>query len=128
MKRDLELIRKILLHFEKDEEIKVINYQDILDEKKLQIEGYDGRTIVEHLNLLFEANYINGEPEMSNTGRLYAVHPFRLTWEGHEFLDATRNESLFQKAIEISKKKSLNLPVDIFKSLMLKLISGELNL
>jgi hypothetical protein len=128
MKRDLELIRKILLHFEDDEEIKLINYQDILDQKKIQIEGYDGGTIVEHLNLLFEANYINGEPEVSKTGRLYAVHPFRLTWEGHEFLDATRNESLFKKAMAISRKKSLNLPVDIFKSLMLKLISGELNL
>jgi len=76
MKRDLERIRKILIHFEDDEEIKVISYKDILDGKKLQFDGYEGRTIVEHLNLLYVANYINVEPETSNTGRLYGVHPF----------------------------------------------------
>ena len=128
MKRDLELIRKLLLFFENREEVTVMNYNKINNEEELRIDDYNGGLIVDHITLLYEAGYLDGEPEKTKTGRIIAVHPYRLTWDGHEFLEAMRNESIFRKAVSITKEKSLNLPLEIFKSLAQKLITNELNI
>lgn len=128
MKRDLELIRKLLFYFENREEVTVMNYNKINNEEELRIDSYSGCLIVDHIILLYEAGYIDGEPEKTSTGRIIAVHPYRLTWDGHEFLEAMRNESIFKKAVNISKEKSLDLPIEIFKSLAQKLITNELSI
>jgi hypothetical protein len=119
MKRDMELIRKILIYFEdKDDDHMVEN---------LEIEEYDSITVQHHLVMLFEAGFIAAEPERTSTGRVFKVHPFRLTWEGHEFLAAARNDSIWAKTkINILSRVS-DIPFSLLKELLITTIRSELS-
>ena len=90
MKRDLELIRELLLFFEEKSSPAYIELPPI--------EGYDENTLKTHLVLMFEAGLLRCEPTRSSTSdRVISVLPFELTWDGHEFLDKVRNESVWNK-------------------------------
>jgi len=82
VKRDMDLIRQLLLKIE--ESSRVINSDEI------QIEEADQEHISYHLELLLEAKLIVG---IDASGAMsFELLSIRLTWEGHEFLDAARNE------------------------------------
>ena len=115
MKRDLELIRKILLALEEKES---------LSPRELTIEGYASKEISFHCVLLKEAEFIDAiiEPEFnSNT----IVLPIRLTWSGFEFLQLSRNETVWKKSINFLKEKSLSLSVSLLIELLKSGIKGK---
>jgi hypothetical protein len=90
MKRDLELIRKLLLFFEGKNSTELVELPPI--------EGYDKTTLKTHLVLMFEAGLLRCEPVRSSTSdRVIYVLPFELTWNGHEFLDKVRSESVWNR-------------------------------
>lgn len=103
MKRDLDLIRKILLSVESD----TTNRGFI----NVKIEGYTPDQIFYHVALLKEAGYIEAK-EFSGDDK-HEWYPTRLTWNGHEFLDAARDETIWTKMqAEISKVSgTMALPV-----------------
>ena len=43
-----------------------------------------------------------------------------LTWEGHEFLEASKNETIWKKANNLIKDKGLGLGYDILKGLLIQ--------
>ena len=46
-----------------------------------------------------------------------------LTWQGHEFLDKIRNDTLWQKVKATVQSKSLDLSFDVIKTVATNLIS-----
>lgn len=118
MKRDLDLVKAILLHFEDKE--------DWAHEKQIDVEGYDKKLVSYHLSIMYEAGLINCEPMTSNTGRIYDVVPFRLTWDGHEFLDNIKDQGRWQKIKETLKKKGGDFSMGLVKALAFKLAEQEL--
>jgi len=87
MKRDMDLIRLLLLDFEGEEEVGLSNYT----EEQLSYHIYlliDGGLAVGNVSW---ANGSDGNPQ------IIASSIARLTWEGHEFLDAARNETIWKK-------------------------------
>ena len=107
MKRDFELIRKLLFYFEEKTDPQFV--------KCPEIEGYEELTIKYHLLLLAQAGLIDYEPELTKTGRLIQVIAFNLTWSGHEFLDAIRNEGTWNKIKAFVKEKGATLSFDVIK-------------
>lgn len=95
MKRDIGLIKTILLELEKRQESKP---------SKIKIDGYKDKIVDEHLILLNEAGYIDGTDKTYGSDRF---HPSRLTWEGHEFLDAIRDKTRWEKIKEYDKEHKL---------------------
>ena len=88
MKRDLDLIRTILLEIEKKPDGST--YFNVKPPT-----GVEMRVFMAHLELLIDAGFIKGI-----VGE-YALHKYeinRLTWDGHEFLDAARDNSVWEKA------------------------------
>ena len=84
MKRDMELVREILL---KVEEMPFDGaFHDIC------IEGRSPKAISYHVMLLHEAGFI----EAMDLGVCWK--PIRLTYSGHEFLDAARSDAVWDKA------------------------------
>jgi DNA-binding transcriptional ArsR family regulator len=61
MKRDMELVRKLLLFLEEKPDHVVL--------EKVELEGYDPVTIGHHLVVLYEAGYIEGEPQVSTSSQ-----------------------------------------------------------
>lgn len=82
MKRDFNLVRKLLLFFEKKADAKPV--------KAPAIEGYSELEIQYHLVLMHEAGLLHCETVTSEStpDRVIYVIPFDLSWQGHEFLDA----------------------------------------
>jgi hypothetical protein len=88
MKRDFEIIRLFLLQIETGE-----------DQPKLQ--NYSEDEIIYNVALLIEAGLAKGEViEDASEGRVTGASVESLTWAGHDFLDATRDETIWKKARE----------------------------
>lgn len=115
MKRDLDLVREILLYYE-------VKDNDAMDDCP-EIEGYESLQVNYHLLLMDEAGLLRCEREVSKStpSRVIKVHPFSLTWAGHEFLSAARNDSLWVKAKNIAATKGGALSFAVVKSLLLRL-------
>lgn len=91
MKRNPDLIRKILLVLESTQKP-----EEVLTAKRLPLEGWSEDEINYNLLLLLEAGYIKGKDSSSDNRTIVFVT--RLTWEGHEFLDAARDDIRWEKA------------------------------
>ncbi len=75
-----------------------------------------------------EAGLIKATFLESDQAGVEAVIVHRLTWDGHEFLDAARNDTIWQEAKELFLKKALGLSVESFKMVLLGLIKDQLGL
>ncbi len=118
MKRDMELIRKILFFLEARS-----SFEAVLD---LPIQGYEQVVIRYHVLLLAQADLIDFEPEKTDTGRIIKAHVLGLNWAGHEFLDAVRSEKVWKKLLKYAIDKGGSLPFDLLKSLGVELIKESL--
>jgi DNA-binding transcriptional ArsR family regulator len=110
MKRDMDLVRKILLAVEASERP--------LDSSLIRIAGYTGESITEHMRLLNEAGLIEGISAYSVEHRLKWIE-LRLTWNGHDFLDAARSESVWNETVTEVRKKTGAVPFEVLKGLLL---------
>ncbi len=87
LKRDLNLIRGILLKTENDEKIEFENYSDV--------------TVVEHVYLLQKAGFIETTLTPIHNNNFSPIFEIiRITWEGYEFLESIRDKNILQKALE----------------------------
>ena len=109
MKRDPELIRSVLLFFEKKDSF------EIVEAGSLNVEGYEDKAIEYHLMLMAQAGLVDCEAfrSKSNPERLIRVMPFNLTWKGHEYLDGVRDSSVWKKAVKSSKGKTGDFIFDV---------------
>ena len=87
MKRDFELVRNLLLNIEGE---------------KVDISSYTEEQILYHKALLLRRGLAEG-PEPRYSGRKSSEIPdrvviHRLTWEGHDFIDAIRDEERWREA------------------------------
>ena|SRR5208283_4231298 len=102
MKRDMELIRKILFAIE--EQYKP--GEGVL--RGLNIEGYDMRTVAEHCDLLYQRGFIKSykykEVSGADTIRYFIVG--NLSSSGYDYLELIRNDEVWKKTtVEIEKKQ-----------------------
>lgn len=116
MKRDMELIRKILFKIEET--------VDNVAECNLTIEGYTMEQVAYHCSILYEGGYIYSyKPQYGGNG-VYSFGVGRLTWEGHEFLDNIREDTIWKKTKDIIKEKGLPVVFDIVKAVSTEVILG----
>lgn len=122
MKRDFDLVRKILLYFEEKE-------NDVM-EQVINIEGYETKFINYHLLIMDEAGLIRCERLYSKTtpDRVIKVYPFSLTWKGHEFLSSAKDDGLWNKAKSISMKKAGILSFELLKELLVGLAKDQVGI
>ena len=119
MKRDFDLVRKLLVYFEEKpgpEHVKIP-----------PIEGYDELTIKYHLVLLHDAGLLRCDPVTSSSSdRVIYVLPFDLTWDGHEFLAKIRDDGLWRKTKDTILSKggqlTFNTIIAVATTLMKKMI------
>lgn len=118
MERNLELVKQILEHFE--------NKSDWTHETEPEISEYDQDLIQYHLQIMFEAGLVNCEPVKSDGGRIYKVIPFRLTWDGHEFLDNIKDNARWNVIKSKVKEKGGAFSFDLIKKLAIQLAQKHL--
>ncbi len=118
MKRDMELIRKILLAIEKAE-----RYPEVI----AKIPGYEERVVGHHQYLLLDAGLVYGEP-LEPADDVPMAFPFCLTWKGHEFLDAARNETIWNAAMQKAKSAGASLSFAVLVPLLVQLAKEQIGM
>lgn len=121
MKRDPEIIRQLLLFFEEKPDV------SLMEAKSIKIDGHNPGTIQYHIDLMYEAGFLSCETANSSTSdRLIYALPFRLTWKGHEFLDAARSDTIWRKAREVLGSKALTVSFEVLYKLLSRLAEEDL--
>lgn len=112
MKRDMDLVRRILLWIEQQDE-----YIDDVP----KFDDVEPEVVMYHCMLLAEAHLVEAMDASNNVEPWYYI-PTRLTWSGHEFVDAARADTVWKSAKErllaIGGTVSLEVMMQILKQLV----------
>lgn len=121
MKRNMELIREILFQLED------ATTYDLPVE--LNIEGYKPEEINYNLGIIWQSGLIEiyGKP-LSDLNSPTRYLPTSLTWQGHEFLDASRNEKAWKRVLKTIREKGGSLTFEITKALLIQYAKEEFNI
>lgn len=111
MQRDLDLIRAILLELEQ--------HDNPSRDVKLNCPGYTDDQISYHVKMLAEHGFIEAIDFSTLSGMEW--RPTSLKWEGHEFLDAARNATVWHKLKVELKDRGISLPMSLIQQLAIKI-------
>jgi len=103
MKRDMDLVRRMLLVAEEQPH----------GEWLLGVDGIDADTFAAHVQWLLDAGFVEGR--VTEMAGFAASRIERLTWQGCEFLDAARNETLWVRAKEVFCSNMVSFPLSLLK-------------
>ena len=120
MERSMDIVRDILLAIEKQHK----SPSDIL--QKIEVKDYSEGDVIYHLELMINADLVRGNIRQFLGPGLphYTVHG--LTWDGHEFLDSSRSQTIWTKTMDEVRKQGVGLNFKIIQSVMTKYIAASL--
>ena len=107
MNRDMELIRKILLFVE-----------SIDNAGRLEFEGYSQDAIYHHTRMLIEQGYLREKGGVSFSMDGVSIGGSAMTYNGYDFLDAARNDTVWRKAINKVSSTVGSTSMAVVKSLL----------
>ena len=116
MKRDMELVRKILFEIENKYVSKML--------VGLQIEGYDQATVAYHCKIMYEAGLISEYKPQYASDELCIFFIGSLSWEGNDYLDKIRDNSVWNKTKATIKEKGLPLIIETIKTISTAFITA----
>lgn len=116
MKRDLELIRKIVLAVEDSD--------GGWAPDPLEIEGYTDAQIAYHCYLLIDAGLAKGADLTTFGSDGPEAQITQLTWAGHEFVASARNEQIWRKAMSQVQKNGGSITLGVLIELLSGLMKG----
>jgi hypothetical protein len=114
MKRDMTLIREILLAVE-------AHAHDGWP-FNLEIEGFEPQDVSYHVKIMKEADLLDAVDASTQDGIDW--QPRVLTWQGHDFLDAIRNETIWQKTKQLVAEKGGSVPFEVLKAVAVKMAAS----
>lgn len=91
MKRDMDLVRKILIFMSENTEGPNVDWA-------AKIPGYTEDQILHHAALMKQGGLIVAGDYGDLDSDLPIALPVSITWDGHEFLDAVRDSTVWEKA------------------------------
>jgi len=120
MQRNWDVVRKILL---KAEALPTEDSQVNSDE----IDGVAPEVAAYHMRLLREAGLIEGGGRAAGAvGAPPWLFATRLTWEGHEFLDSIRRDTVWNRIKTKARDQGVELTIDAIKMIARAVIEGML--
>ena len=119
MKRNMDLCRLILFKIEDEYKSTALS--------NLQIDGYDIEIIAYHCDLLFEAGLIKSYKPTYASDKIYFFSVGALTWEGHDFLDKIRENTMWNRTKNSIKENALPMTLEVIKTIATSLINDQLS-
>jgi len=112
MKRDMELVRQILIAIEDHPHAHAPDSIDVPD--------YDEETISYHLVLMAEAGLLLVEESTTFQAHGPSAIVSRMTWDGHEFLDNARNDTVWTKVKAIVTAKGGSVSFEVLQAMVVE--------
>jgi len=123
MKRDMELVRKILME--------LVDSEFSSDMGLPGIDGYDEDEIRHHALIMRDAGLLAFTEGVKTEGVIFGPMEdlqLRPTWEGHEFLEKTRDEKIWRSVVSKTKEMTGGLSFQIIQSLLVVALSKAVGL
>ena len=117
MKRDMDLVRKILFEIEGKPPFECSD---------IKIDGYDMQAIAYHCEMLYNEGYIKNYFGVTCDG-FDGVLKFGvqdLTWEGHELLESIRQDTVWNRTKQTIKEKGLSMAIGTIKTISTAIITA----
>ncbi len=118
MKRNLDLIRRILFAIE-------VSQDDEPASIDLNFADVDELHISHHVRLLQEAGFIHAIQRQGFNTRAFWI-PHSITWRGHDFLSAIRDESVWRRVKARAKLAGEDFPAELVYELALEELKTRL--
>lgn len=109
MKRDWDTIRDVLTKLEE-----LPGPADVLDLSKFPTDR--AAEISYHVELLIDAGLVEGEMSRNLDSGPADFYAERLTWDGHEFLDSVRSDTVWNKTKKSFIANGISMTFDTIKS------------
>lgn len=109
MKRNWETIRELLTKVE----------ECTMPADMIRLASFPSERAAEisyHMALLIEAGLVNGQISQTLGPEVKDFFAQRLTWEGHEFLDAIRSDTVWQKTKKTFVEQGVSMTFELVKS------------
>jgi Hypothetical protein (DUF2513) len=94
MKRDMDLIRELLLKLEALE-VSPGEIEEDIPLEMVEVSGFTNEQLAHHLRMLANGGFIEPNPEMPVSTWIFKFR--RITWKGHDFLDSVREQKIWEK-------------------------------
>lgn len=114
MKRDMNLIRKLLLALEEG------------DGRQIVIDGYNETQIGYHCYLIVDAGLAKGVDVTCRESECPEYIATELTWAGHDFLDAAREPDRWKTAQGVFTKMG-GVTLEVAKAVLTTLMTQQAN-
>lgn len=111
----MDLCRDILLQAEADEE-------QPLPAK------WTEKQVLYHVGLLVEGGLLDASVIEDGGGNVESAYIKKPTWLGHEYLDAMRDSTVWNKAKEAILKKGSSWTFDLLKDVLAQVIANQIGL
>ncbi len=118
MKRDFDLVRKILFTIEEAPTGDA--------PPTLAIEEYSNEQIGYHIYIMCEAGLLEGIETTAYGDTTPIAFAKRMTWSGHEFLDICRDENRWEKSMGYINKMG-GVTIDVLKQTLVKISTDQVN-
>ena len=117
MKRDMELIRKIMFKIESDYTGEPL--------RSPEIEGYDKVTVAEHCRLMYEYGLLDEyKPIGADNAPVIFFFVGNLTWAGYDFLEKIRQDTVWNRTKDVITQKGLPMVLDVVKDVSSTVIAS----
>ena len=111
MKRNMDLIRRVLIEIEEADN----DPDEWID---LSFAEWSDNAVSYHIKMLHDAGLIEARDLSDLSGSDW--RPTSITWEGHEFLDAARNDTVWKKAMTKLKGQAASVPFEVVKAVVIQ--------
>lgn len=127
MKRDMELVRQILLALEETDRFR-LSVDELVD----QLPNANRNSIVWHLVVMEEGGLVAlGKLDVSTNWKIQeheVIETVRIHWNGHEFIAAAMNETVWRKAQRQAGDMFKSLSLGTLLALLQAVMKQELGL
>lgn len=115
MKRDMDLVRNILLAMEEHPRGFAPG---------MHFDGYTDKQVGYHVYIMMQAGLLQGIDVTARDSGSPQAQPISLTWQGYEFLEAAREKTRWEKAKDVAAKVG-GLTFEMFKQLLGNILLGQ---
>jgi len=119
MKRDMELVRNILIALNENE--------NGFATDKLNIEGFSDEQIGYHSYLLAQAGLIQAIENTSVGATSPTSIPQNLTWHGHEFIENAKNDNVWSQTKQAVSKMG-DVSFSVWANVLSQVVINNLNI
>ena len=119
MKRDLDLVRQLMLQIEALPAAPPVQYR---------MSEIEDPALLAHLEMLIEAGLVNGRISRSQGARGDVISVSGLTWQGHEWVEMVRSQSLWNEVKSAVLDGGGVLTFELTRAMATKLLRARLAL